>query len=119
MIRLSRQRWGAYSGTASIGRSLRSVASRRSYSEFSHIYLLLRTNRIDVGSVESADRALHWLLPCRVPYPEERTPATLPSARSPALPAARKSIGLGAHGRSLASRTLADHRSRSAPSRAH
>jgi hypothetical protein len=35
-----------------IRRSLRQVASRRSHSEFSHIYLLLRINWIDAGSVD-------------------------------------------------------------------
>jgi len=43
---------GAISEEYAIRRSLRQVASLRSHSEFSHIYLLLRINRIDVGSVD-------------------------------------------------------------------
>jgi hypothetical protein len=43
---------GAISEEYAIRRSLRQVASRRSHSEFSHIHLLLRINRIDAGSVD-------------------------------------------------------------------
>jgi len=39
----------AISEQYAIGRSLRPVASRRSHSEFSHIYLMLPINRIDVA----------------------------------------------------------------------